>query len=243
MTFCVVDCQDARTRSQILDYMRQSHNSKVKEWTGQSTQATISALQTDRQNKTGINGVLVWEPLISTFDKLQSMPLKIAMSAVSELLPDLVWKKDWQQHTIYTAGPQGEVDTYVVWCALDHLHGKAVICYNEELFSERAFKEAIHRHGFAMTAKKGWGKGKAKTLSTVGDLSRDETMDPQGSFMEQIGLGKGPNGKGVKNGYTVAMDRAMKSSLPFTLKVRPLQPTEFAKTYQEHLYRLLTRWS
>ena len=87
--FCVVDCQDARTRSQILDYMRQSHNSKVKEWT-ESAQATISALQTDRQNKTGINGVLVWEPLISTFDKLQSMPLKIAMSAVSELLPDLV---------------------------------------------------------------------------------------------------------------------------------------------------------
>ena len=90
----------------------------------------------------------------------------------------------------------------LVWCALDHLHGKAVIYFNEELFSERAFKDAITKYKFEMTAKKGWGKGKAKMLNAAGDISGDEAMDPQGFFMEQIGMGKGQNAKGVKNGFT-----------------------------------------
>ena len=81
--------------------------------------------------------------------------------------------------------------------------------------SEGAFKDAITKYEFEMTAKKGWEKGKAKTLNAARDISRDEAMDPQASFMEQIGMGKGQNGKGVKNGYTMAMDKShkVKSSL------------------------------
>ena len=52
--------------------------------------------------------------------------------------------------------------------------------HNAELFDARSFKEAVTKHEFAMTAKKVWGKGKATTLTSKGDLSRDEMMDPEG---------------------------------------------------------------
>ena len=60
--------------------------------------------------------------------------------------------------------------------------------------------------------------------------------------MEQIGLAKG-EGKGKRNAYSTTVERAMKSELPFRIEVQPLASTEFVKTYNEHLYKLLTRWS
>ena len=67
----------------MLDHMKQTHGGKVTEWTPTSFQADMAGLTSDRSNRQGINGKLVFEPLISTFDKLQSVPLKLAMASVA----------------------------------------------------------------------------------------------------------------------------------------------------------------
>ena len=240
--FCIVDCEDARTRAQILDYMRKTHGGKIQEWTDAKMKDDMDALHSDKQNKNGVNGTLVWEPLISTFDKLQSFPLKVAMAVVSEALPNVDWKKDWVNHTIYIADQQGGVAEYLVWAALDHLHGRDTLYYNVGRFDKKAFKDAVERHELAMTANKGWGKGKGKALNSVRNLTPAEVADASGSFLEQVGLGQ-VTGKGNRNSYAVAMDRATKSTLPFRLSTHGLPPSEFAKEYQEQRNSLLSRWS
>ncbi|CAE7297058.1 unnamed protein product [Symbiodinium natans] len=240
--FCVVDTGDSRTRQLFLEHMKGQYANKVKEWVDSTLQTEIGAMRSDRYNKTGVNGTLVFEPMISTFDKVQSIPLKLVMTVISELRPDLTWKKDWAHNTVFIPDAAGQVETYLAWCALDHLHGRCVIYINEELFDKRAFRQAITAQEFAWTSRKGWGKSKSKTLATVGNLSRDDVVNPEGSFMEQIGLAKS-EGKGKRNAYSTTVERAMKSELPFRIEVLSLATTEFVKTYNEHLYKLLTRWS
>lgn len=91
-------------------------------------------------------------------------------------------------------------------------------------------------------ARKGWGKGKGKTVATIDSKTRDEVLDPDGSFMEMLGLQKG-SGKGSRNPYSLAMEKATKSELPFRIETKAIESTEFVKMYNEHLYRLLNRWS
>ena len=112
------------------------------------------------------------------------------MAVVSEALPDVDWKKDWVNHTIYIADQQGGVAEYLVWAALDHLHGRATLYYNKDRFDKKAFKDAVERHELAMTANKGWGKGKGKALNSVRNLTPAEVADASGSFLEQVGLGQ-----------------------------------------------------
>eukprot|EP00435_Cladocopium_sp_Y103_P008911 s4002_g2.t1 len=83
--FCVVDFGDAKTRLQIINPMKKNYGNKVTEWVSDSIQTIMAGLTSDKANKPGVNGKLTFEPLISTFDKLQSIPLKIAMSTVAEL--------------------------------------------------------------------------------------------------------------------------------------------------------------
>ena len=45
---------------------KQTHGGKVTEWTPTSFQADMAGLTSDRSNRQGINGKLVFEPLIST---------------------------------------------------------------------------------------------------------------------------------------------------------------------------------
>lgn len=240
--FCVVDVGDARTKAQMLDHMKKTYGGKVNEWIHTTLQADIGGLSNDRTNKTGINGRLVFEPLISTFDKLQSVPLKLAMATISEIRSDLTWKKDWQQQTVFVPTDQGEVAQYVVWCAIDHLHGRCRIFFNEELLEARVFHDTFRRQEHAFMARKGWGKGKGKTVATIDSKTRDEVLDPDGSFMEMLGLQKG-SGKGSRNPYSLAMEKATKSDLPFRIEMKAIESTDFVKMYNEHLYRLLNRWS
>ena len=240
--FCVVDTGDARRRQTLLEHMKKTHNSKVEEWTTDAMKSDIGTLWSDRSNKPGVNGTLVFEPMIATFDKLQSVPLKLTMAAITELRPDLNWQKDWQQQTIYIPDAQGEIDVYLAWCALDHLHGKCTIFVDENLFQKRAFEEALTKQEFAWTSRKGWGKGKSKHLTSVDSVSKADVLNPQGAFMEQIGLAKG-DGKSKRSGYSTVMEKALKSELPFRLEVQTLCPTEFVKRYNDHLYRLLSRWT
>ena len=98
--FCVVDVGDARTRQVFLEHMKKTHSNRVTEWIAQEQQEGLKTLKTDRSNKADVNGKLVFEPMIATFDKIQSVPLKLAMATVSELRPDLTWQKDWQHNTV-----------------------------------------------------------------------------------------------------------------------------------------------
>ena len=195
----------------------------------------------DRSNKSGTNGTLVFEPLISTFDKLQTVPLKLAMAVISELRPDLTWKKDWQQQTVYIPTSSGDVGQYLVWCAIDHLDGRCLLFYNEELFDATLFSETLRRHEMAQEARKGWGKNKGKILTNIGGKSRDEVLDPTGPFLEMIGLGKG--GKGSRNAHSAAGEKATKAGLPFRIETKAIGSADFGKKYDELLYRLLNRWS
>ena len=240
--FCVVDTGDARTRHLLLEHMRAQYANKVKEWIDSTMQAEIGVMKSDRYNKTGVNGMLVFEPMIATFDKIQSIPLKLVMSVISEMRPDLTWKKDWTHNTVFIPDTRGEVETYLAWCALDHLHGRCIVYVNEELFDRRVFRQALTAQEFSWMSRKGWGRNKSKTLATVGNVTRDDALNPEGSFMEQIGLAKG-EGKGKRNAYSTTVERAMKSELPFRIEVLSLASTEFVKTYNEHLYKLLNRWS
>ena len=241
--FCVIDVGDARTRMQILEHMKSNHGSKINEWIADSMKTDMAALPTDKFNKTGVNGKLVFEPMIATFDKLQSIPLKIAMSTIAELRPDLSWSKNWAQHTLYVPDAQGGTDTYLVWCAMDHLHGKCDIYFNEGQFDKQQFKECFQKHEYTLLAQKGWGKGKGRVLSTAGSLSKEEMIDPNGAFMDQIGLSSKSSNASSSKTYTSALEKATKSEVPFRMKVRPLAGTDFVKTYNSHLHHLLSRWS
>lgn len=236
--FCVVDVGDARTKSLMLDHMKKTYHAKVAEWIHSSLQSDMGGMTSDRSNKTGANGTLVFEPLISTFDKLQSAPLKLAMAVISELRPDLTWKKDWQQQTVYIPTASGDVGQYLVWCAIDHLNGRCLLFYNEELLDANLFSETLHRHEMAQEARKGWGKNKGKTLTNMGDKTCEEVTGP---FLEMIGLGKG--GKGSRNAHSAAVERATKAGLPFRIETKAIASADFGTKYDEHLYRLLNRWS
>eukprot|EP00435_Cladocopium_sp_Y103_P062149 s999_g23.t1 len=203
----------------------------------------MAGLTSDKANKPGVNGKLTFEPLISTFDKLRSIPLKIAMSTVAELLPDLTWAKNWSQHTIYVPTDPGETSKYLVWCAMDHLHGKRNVFFNEEEFDKRMFRECFQKHEYTLLAQKGWGKGKGKTVNMANSLSKAEVLDPNGSFMEQIGLTAKGSSKSGSRLYTNVLERTTKAELPFRMYIRPLASTEFIKTYNDHLYHFLTRWA
>ena len=241
--FCVVDVGDARTRQAFLEHMKMQYTNKTKEWVDPTMRAEIDNRSSDHYSKSGVNGVLVFEPMIATFDKIQSVPLKLIMGVISELKPDLTWKKDWAQNTVFIPDAQGGVDTYVAWRALDHLHGRGIVYINEELFERRVFRETLVRHELSWLSGKGFGKGKGKAVSTVGILTQDEAMNPEGSFMEQIGHARRSDGKGKRNGYNTSAEKALKAELPFRLEVQGLPASEFVKTYNQHVYRLLTRWS
>ena len=150
-----------------------------------------------------------------------------------------------QNHTVYTEDNLGNVQKYLVWCAIDHLHGRRTIFYNAEEF-DKHFQDVLTKHEFSYTATKGWGKGRGKVATSASSMAQAEAMNPEGSFLEQLGLKKGDS-KGKAGTSTYAhgsvMARAVKSELPFRISVRAIQPEEFNKTYNEHLYRLLTRWS
>ncbi|CAJ1437441.1 unnamed protein product [Effrenium voratum] len=240
--FCVVDVGDARTRQVFLEHMKKTHSNRVTEWIAQEQQEGLKTLKTDRSNKADVNGKLVFEPMIATFDKIQSVPLKLAMATVSELRPDLTWQKDWQHNTVYTPDTRGDVQRYLVWCALDHLHGKCIVYINQDEFDKKVFRDTLAKHEYQWMARKGWGKGKGKALSMIEGMTMGEALNPEGSFLEQIGLTKGA-GKGKKNGHGSVMEKAMKSELPFRMDVQAIGSTEYVKTYNEHLYRLLKRWS
>ena len=240
--FCIVDCGDARTRQQVLEHMKKTYGSKMKEWTAEPLKQEMNGLVSDNGNKTGVNGTLTWEPMISTFDKLQSVPLKLAMATIAELRPELSWSKDWLRNTVFLTNPDGSIQTYLAWCAIDHLHGKCTVYFNEDEFERLDFKKTMEKHEFLSQAKKGWGKGKGKTIVTAKSMSQADAMDPDGTFLAQIGLSKGA-GKGTSNPYSYTMDKAMKTENPFRLTAKALKSEEFDKVYNEHLYRLLTRWS
>ena len=122
-----------------------------------------------------------------------------------------VWEKDasetelrdpgglalWTHNTVFIPDTRGEVETYLAWCALDHLHGRCIVYVNEELFDRRVFRQALTAQEFSWMSRKGWGRNKSKTLATVGNVTRDDALNPEGSFMEQIGLAKG-EGKGKR---------------------------------------------
>eukprot|EP00439_Symbiodinium_sp_Y106_P024567 s3905_g3.t1 len=146
----------------------------------------------------------------------------------------------WTHNTVFIPDTRGEVETYLAWCALDHLHGRCIVYVNEELFDRRVFRQALTAQEFSWMSRKGWGRNKSKTLATVGNVTRDDALNPEGSFMEQIGLAKG-EGKGKRNTYSTTVERAMKSGLPFRIVVLSLASTELVKMYNEHLYKLLTR--
>ena len=239
--FCVVDVGDARTKALMLDHMKQTHGGKVTEWTPTSFQADMAGLTSDRSNRQGINGKLVFEPLISTFDKLQSVPLKLAMASVAEIRPDISWKKDWQQQTMFIPDGQGLPSPCLVWVAVDHLHGLARVYYNEDLLDHTQFRDALKRHELSHAARKGWGKGKSKSLTTLEDVGQGEIT---ASFLDLLGLGSGKSSsKGSRNPHSSAMERATKAGLPFRIEARGIKSTEFVKSYNEHLQKLLMRWS
>ena len=213
----------------------------MKEWTAEPLKQEMGGLASDNGNKTGVNGTLTWEPMISTFDKLQSVPLKLAMATIAELRPDLSWSKDWLRNTVFLTNPDGSFQSYLAWCAIDHLHGKCTVYFNEDEFERLGFKKTMEQHEFLSQAKKGWGKGKGKTIVTAKSMTQADVMDPDGTFLAQIGLSKSA-GKGTSNPYSYTMDKAMKTENPFRLATKALKSEEFDKVYNEHLYRLLTRW-
>lgn len=130
----------------------------------------------------------MFEPLISTFDKLQSAPLKLAMASVAEIRPDISWKKDWQQQTMFIPDEEGLPSPYLVWVAVDHLHGLARVYYNEDILDPPQFRDALKRHELAHAARKGWGKGKSKSSANFGDVGQGGIT---GSFLDLLGLGSG----------------------------------------------------
>ena len=83
---------------------------------------------------------------------------------------------------------QGDTSKYLVWCAIDHLHGKCSVFFNGEEFSKKMFQDCFQKHEYILLAQKGWGKGKRKTMNMVNSLSKAEVLDPNGSFMEPCGL-------------------------------------------------------
>ena len=130
---------------------------------------------------------------------------------------------------------------YLIWVAIDHLHGLARVYYNEDLLDHTQFRDALKRHGLSHAARKGWGKGKSKSLTTLGDVGQGEIT---ASFLDLLGLGSGKSSsKGSRNPHSSAMERATKAGLPFRIEARGIKSTEFVKSYNEHLHKLLTRWS
>ena len=204
------------------------------EWTPTSFQADMTSL-TDRSNRQGINGKLVFEPLIYV------RQTTVCAAEVSHGFCSGDQAGHFVEQTMFIPDEQGLPSPYPVWVAVGHLHGLARVYYNEDLLDHTQFRDALKRHELAHAAGKGWGKGKSKSLTTLGDAGQGEIT---GWFLSLLGLGSGKSSaKGSRNSHSLAMEPATKAGLPFRVEARGIKPTEFVKSYNEHLHKLLTRWS
>ena len=83
------------------------------------------------------------EPCISTFDRMQSQPLKAIMTVTTKLVPNLQWKHSWKHLTIQN-NENWEYIAWLAYLAYDHLDGWAKIYVNNKLFSARIFEDEFH---------------------------------------------------------------------------------------------------
>ena len=179
--FCVVDVGGARTKALMLDHMKQTHGGKVTEWTPTSFQANMAA-PTDRASTAN------WCLSPSSLRyKLQSAPLKLAMASVAEIRPDISWKKDWQQQTMFIPDEEGLPSPYLVWVAVDHLHGLARVYYNEDILDPPQFRDALKRHDPPTLHAKVGAKERASLRPPLAMSGREGSLD---HALTCLGLGQ-----------------------------------------------------
>ena len=148
-------------------------------------QAEIGVMKSDRYNKTGVNGMLVFEPMITTFDKIQSIPLKLVMSVISEMRPDLTWKKTGHTTQCSSGHTWGSGDIPRLVCFRPPAWEMHRLCQRKGCLTEGFPTGAHSSRGFPDVSER-LGKNRSKTLATVGNVTRDDALNPEGSFMEQI---------------------------------------------------------
>lgn len=224
--FTLVDVKEAMHRQTILQWYKQEITGKglhIQEW---PTQDAMQSWQSAPGNVQNVNGCIKLEPCIGSFDKLQSEPLKAAMTAVSNLTQRAVeFRHSRKNLTIQNK----ENDKYLVWVALDHLYGVGTVYINREELQEKEFEKAFREAYEAILSRKAVGnKGAGKERSEKG-ISTDD-------FLKAVGLSGDGKGSYLKGGIL-----AIKARSPFMFEIKGIAPDQFGRKYEAHLTLLADR--
>ena len=220
--FSMIDAGSFADRQKIMEWFMQNGDKKgIAEWNNDKLQTFQSG-----NNRDGINGYIKFEPCISTFDRLQTEPLKAIMTVISKLTPGTQWKHSWKHLTIQ----EKDTENYLAWVAIDHLHGTAKIYVAKKLFSARQFEDEFQAAYSANMSRKVIGnKGKGKRSEQEGVLT-------PGDFLKAVGLGSEGKGSYLRMGT-----QALKTRAPFLFEVRAIAQEEFPTKYEEQLNKIAKR--
>ena len=226
--FTLVDVKDSSCRQVVMEWYKKEISDKglyIHEW---NTQDGMLHLQSAPGNLEHINGKIKIEPCIGTFDKLQSEPLKAAMTALSNIAAAPVeFKHSWKNLTIQKKNSSD----YMVWVALDHLYGTGRVYVNKEQVQEKEFEKAFREAYEGLLCRKAVGsKGRGKDRNENG-----KGISPE-ELLRAVGLTGDTKGSYLKGGFLT-----IKASTPFMFEVRGIAPDQFARKYEEHLSRIADR--